>query len=982
SQEVIKRPDAASLTGAGRAYLRVGDDEVFELFQSAWSGAPYTPAGYVASDPHEIVEVALDGSRHPLRLSPKPTVIREADKQLDAVIAHIQEVTERAGIRPLRGPWLPPLPEHVTLEDVRLAEGWDGQTWRPASAWLSPVVGLVDDPAHQHQGPLRLNLGEGHLAAYGAPGTGKTTFVQTLITSLALTYSPRDVSLYLLDFGGRLLTMFDPLPHVGGVVLADEDEKLDRLLGYLLREMKSRKNLFAEAGVGTLTAYRSATGESLPAIIVILDNYGGFDKKFPNPEDLAPWEQIFREGGNLGIHIVITANRPSAVKHKISSNITMSVALELTDPGEYSMVVGRTGGMVLVPLPGRGLVKGKPPLEFQTALPAAGDTEAERTAALKSLIRQMAQAWSGPQARPIPVLPDVVPLADLLPPTDIWPPFPEDGSLAVPLGLDADNLEPLEVDLRDGPHFLITGPLESGKTTFLQTWLLALAERFSPEQLHLYLIDFRRVGLFPLRRLPHVQAYVTDDDQLGDALAEISHALQERRQALEEARREAGGFLDERAFMARYPALVMAVDDFDTFKTEAQSSDTARLEQMIRRERGLGFYLLLAGMSTDLSSAYEGWVKALKELQTGFLLGSSDDSQLFSLNLPYAEKNKLLPPGQGYYARRRRHRKVKVATCHAGAITLAEWVEKISRKERESVVQAEPKPGPKSEPEKAEAYPSLIGETLGKKYHIVEQIGRGGMATVFKAYEPALDRYLAIKVLSPQHALAPGFSKRFVREARAVAQLNHPNILPIINFGQEEGLSYIVMKYVSGGTLKERLAAGPMALAETARIIEQIAAALDHAHGRGILHRDVKPSNVLLDEGDWVQLADFGLAKMLAGDVALTESGTSIGTPAYMSPEQGQGLPLDHRTDLCSLGVILYEMTTGRLPYEAETPMGVVVKHISEPLPPPRQVNPAIPEGVEAVIIKTLAKNPADRYDSAGEMARALWQAVRTNVKT
>ncbi|MDY7078823.1 MAG: type VII secretion protein EssC [Chloroflexota bacterium] len=678
SQEMIKRPDAASLTSAGQAFVRVGDDEVFELFQSAWSGAPYTPAGYVASDPHEIVEVTLDGSRHPLRLSPKPTVVQAAGKQLDAVIAHIQETAQREGILPLRRkPWLPPLPEQVTLEGVRLAEGWDGQTWQPASGWLAPVVGLVDDPAHQHQGPLRLDLGEGHLAAYGAPGTGKTTFVQTLITSLALTYSPRDVNLYLLDFGGRLLAMFDPLPHVGGVVLADEDEELDRLLGYLLREMKSRKNLFAEAGVGTLTAYRSATGESMPAIVVILDNYSGFDKKFPNPEDLAPWVQIFREGGNLGIHMVITANRPSAVKYKISGNITLAVALELTDPGEYSMVVGRTGGMVLVPLPGRGLVKGKPPLEFQTAFPVAGDTEAERTAALKNLIEQMAQGWSGPPARPIPMLPEVVPLDDLLPPGDAWPPPPDDGSLAVPVGLDVDDLEPVTVDLWDGPHFLITGPLESGKTTFLQTWLLALAERFSPEQLHLYLADFRRVGLFPLRRLPHVRAYVTDDDQLGDALAEISRALQERRQARDEARREVEGLLDERAFMARYPALVMAVDDLDTFKAEAQSSDLERLEQVIG-ERKLGFYLILAGASTDLSSAHEGWVRALMELQTGFLLGSSDDSQLLNLSLPYAEKNNLLPPGQGYYARRRRrHRKVKVATCHAGLVTLVKWVERI-----------------------------------------------------------------------------------------------------------------------------------------------------------------------------------------------------------------------------------------------------------------------------------------------------------------
>ena len=200
----------------------------------------------------------------------------------------------------------------------------------------------------------------------------------------------------------------------------------------------------------------------------------------------------------------------------------------------------------------------------------------------------------------------------------------------------------------------------------------------------------------------------------------------------------------------------------------------------------------------------------------------------------------------------------------------------------------------------------LIGKTLGQ-YEIVEPIGHGGMAAVFKAYQPSLERHVAIKVLSAQHALTPGFSERFLREARAVAQLNHPNILPILDFGQAGDLSYIVMKLVSGGTLRDRLR-DVIELDETAHLTVQIAAALDHAHGRGILHRDVKPANVLLDEGDWVQLADFGLAKMLASDDKLTASGAGVGTPAYTAPEQAQGVSVDHRADVYSLGVILYEI--------------------------------------------------------------------------
>ncbi len=270
---------------------------------------------------------------------------------------------------------------------------------------------------------------------------------------------------------------------------------------------------------------------------------------------------------------------------------------------------------------------------------------------------------------------------------------------------------------------------------------------------------------------------------------------------------------------------------------------------------------------------------------------------------------------------------------------------------------------------------NFIGRTVGQ-YKVVEAVGQGGMASVFKAYQPVLDRFVAIKILLTRHALADGFAKRFLREARAIAQLNHPNVLPILDFGQEQDFSYIVTKLVTGGTLKQRLGRA-MSLAEAACIIEQVASALDHAHERGILHRDIKPSNILLDEDDWVQLADFGLAKMLAGDGSPTASGVGIGTPAYMSPEQGQGLGVDHRTDIYSLGVILYEMVTGRLPYSAETPMAIIFKHVYEPLTLPRLVRREIPPLVEAVILKTMEKKPEDRYATANEMAEALHEAVK-----
>ncbi|HID64987.1 MAG TPA: serine/threonine protein kinase, partial [Anaerolineae bacterium] len=271
---------------------------------------------------------------------------------------------------------------------------------------------------------------------------------------------------------------------------------------------------------------------------------------------------------------------------------------------------------------------------------------------------------------------------------------------------------------------------------------------------------------------------------------------------------------------------------------------------------------------------------------------------------------------------------------------------------------------------------NLIGQTLGP-YRIIEQIGVGGMATVYKAYQPAMDRYVAIKVLPALVSRDPAFLKRFRREAKVVAKLEHKHILPVHDYGEQEGLTYLVMRYVEAGTLKDRLAAGQLDLPTIYRIMAQVGSALDYAHRLGVIHRDVKPSNVLIDSQGDAYLTDFGLARIMESTEQLTATGVGVGTPDYMAPEQGQGLKIDHRSDVYSLGVMLYEMATGHVPFQAETPMAVVIKHITEPLPLPSSVKPDIPPQVERVILKAMAKDPDDRFQTVAEMVTALDAAVR-----
>lgn len=273
------------------------------------------------------------------------------------------------------------------------------------------------------------------------------------------------------------------------------------------------------------------------------------------------------------------------------------------------------------------------------------------------------------------------------------------------------------------------------------------------------------------------------------------------------------------------------------------------------------------------------------------------------------------------------------------------------------------------------------GQTIGP-YRIMEKIGEGGMAAVYRAYHPAMDRNVALKIMPFQFAQNEEFNQRFQREVKVIAGLEHPHILPVYDSGEFEGSPYLVMRYLKAGTLYHRIKAGPMPLDQIDWIFSQVADALGHAHNRNVIHRDVKPSNILIDERGGAFLTDFGIAKLVGDSSKFTATGVITGTPAYMSPEQAHTQNLDARADVYALGVVLYEMVTGRVPFEAETPMAVILKHMQEPLPLPSELNPDLPEAIERVILKALAKDREDRFGSMAEFVTAWKQSYNSVVST
>lgn len=626
SKDVIKRPDAAMIKEPGRAYIQVGNDEIFELFQSAYSGADYDPEGALQKSEHKakrIYSLSLHGRGDQIYpLEEEKIAQYEVPSQLSAMVEHITRTAALQGIEPLKGPWLPPLPETVYL-DRFIEPGLESGAWQPRAELFSIPVGLLDDPRGQRQEALQLDFAaEGNIFVYGTPGTGKTTLLKTLCMSIAHLYSPEEAHIYIMDFGGNTFKSFEKLPHVGGVMTLEQDSRIEQFMLFMFRLMEERKERLAEAGCEGFADYRRK-GNMMPAVVLIIDNYFALSETYEHVDE--QMIVLAREGSKYGMFLAATATNASLVRYKFSVNFKMAISFQMTEKNEYDEIVGRTEGLEPAKVAGRGLVRGKPPLEFQASLPEFAGRSTEE------LLEQLDRMGSI-RATPIPEMPMRVDILEI---------NKESERLAI--GLANDDLQPVYIDLSMTPFIMVAGEAMCGKSTLLCSWVKTLADKWS--NLQVYAMDSLSMGMYSIMNHPNVTD-LTNLEDMDSFIYEMRDMLDQRREQLVEWK-IAGKSLSECA--KQWHPIVFVIDKLSELTSSDHYALIELLERIVKQERGLKVAVIAADHIADMAGNWDALGKAIREEQTGVLFGSIKDQSLFSANLPYGTQERNMEHGDGYF---------------------------------------------------------------------------------------------------------------------------------------------------------------------------------------------------------------------------------------------------------------------------------------------------------------------------------------------
>lgn len=649
SREMLKRPDAAKIIQAGRTYIRVGEDEIFELFQAFWSGAPYEVEEDDKDVENQVRIVELNGQR--IQTVESRRKAKSSCDELTAIVQYICRICEDEQIVKLSGPWMPELPEIIALSEV-VKDGFDGQEWHRQREWLRIPIGKYDSPQTQTQGTQYIDFSEeGHYGIYGAPGAGKTTLLKTIVLSLGLMYSPKDVNIYILDCGGWSLNVFASMPHVGGVILDGEEEKFAKFEKLIMEEVESRKLAFFRHAVSSLAAYRESVSSDLPAIVIAIDNMVSVFELYPDYENVLA--QIAREGATYGIYLVYTANSGLGIRYRVMQNIKGAIALELTDKADYANLVGRLNGMILPGIQGRAFIKGNPPLEFQSALYSNPNSEHKMTMELQNTLNRMKMVWKGQRPKQIPVMPDYI--------TEEYLISNYKERTKLPVGINCEDVTTRYVDLTENYNFLITGTIQSGKSRMLKKMgeLICMG---CPEN-QIFVFDGNKKSLIDMREKVHKYISISNDADVTEAINEIIENLNHRKKEQNLARQNSEKGFDEQKFIQSYKMICIIIDDLKEFVDGVTNENKDSMERICRLAQHLGVVVLCSGRITDISryNEIESLTRVIVSSQNGLAVGGTPaQHSYFQNNLSYAEKDKEAGEGFGYFYENGKCFKVKI----------------------------------------------------------------------------------------------------------------------------------------------------------------------------------------------------------------------------------------------------------------------------------------------------------------------------------
>ena len=523
SNEMLHTPDAAEITQTGRAYLQVGNNEVYELFQSAWSGADYQPdKDDMGIEDHTIYLINELGQYEILNedLSGLEDVdeIKEVPTELDAIVHHIQLLCEEQEIPPVPQPWLPPLKERITLDELEEVQ--------PTVAWgqekpLSVLLGMADIPQAQKQEAVSINLSkDGHILLYGSPGTGKTTFLQTAAMDLARKYSPKDLTMYLMDFGTNGLAPLSKLPQVADTMLLDQTEKISKFVRIMERELNRRKKLLADYGVGTLELYRQASGQEEPAIVILLDSYEAFKEEAYEAELFKLLVRISREGLSIGVHLLMTAGRQTNLRAQLYSNFKHQLSLPQNEAGEVRAIVGSTPlAMTMEDIKGRALMKREEVDVIQLALPVYGANDTQVLNNLRQAVASLQEAWTGQRPSAIPMVPEELTMEEFLNLPDVQEAIEND---QIPIGLELEMVGSVNISLSKFKHMAYVSNAEDAFDNITHHLLKTILRM---PNVHMMLIDaFQEYEAYS----DQVKTYVGSKKELSDIGNQLIYEIERR----------------------------------------------------------------------------------------------------------------------------------------------------------------------------------------------------------------------------------------------------------------------------------------------------------------------------------------------------------------------------------------------------------------------------------------------------------------------